>query len=173
MSRRRFIAWNAAMPTTGDIPYANMVANTAPALTVAGTTLMQINPSTNIAIIEWGYELSAIPTALVSATLSTTGTVGATVTAYGSSDIIKYDDAGSAVSAITLGTSASGRASSAEGTVTATRFLDQGPGWSQFYTKQFPLDREPGVQAGDFARIRVTAAAAISSFVRCYMVWEE
>jgi hypothetical protein len=38
------------------------------------------------------------------------------------------------------------------------------------YIKQFPLGREPVIQVNTFARIRVTAGAAVNCY--CYMVIE-
>jgi hypothetical protein len=135
-------------------------------------TMLQVKPTTNIAVVEWGYQFDVIPTALVKVELITTGTVAATVTAYAAGDVIKYDDSGAAASGISLGTAASGFTSTAEGTITATRLLDMGPGWSQQFAKQFPLDREPGViAANDVLRIRMTTATAINAL--CYVVWEE
>jgi hypothetical protein len=133
--------------------------------------MLQVKPTTNISVIEWGFMFDVVPTALIRVELITTGTVASTVAAFNAGDVVKYDDAGSAASAISLGTSASGFTSSAEGTVTASRLLDAGPGWSQFYCKQFPLDREPGVQANDFLRVRATTATTIN--MKTYVVFEE
>lgn len=176
MSRRRYIAWNAAMPTTvADVGYyttGTIVNPTGSTLPLA--TLMQIKAPSNIAIIEWGYQTSVVPTAIVNMELLTTSTVGATMTAYVAADLVKYDDAGSGISAVALATTsgfAPATATNVEGSYTVSRYLDQGPGWSQFYCKQFPLDREPGVQTADFVRIRGYSATAIG--VKCYIVWEE
>lgn len=163
MARRRFSVWNGATAAlTADLAYIS---------TSTIKTLLQVKPTTNISVIEWGFMTDSVPTALVKVELLTTGTVFATVTAYNAGDVVKYDDAGSAASAIALGTSASGFTSTGEGTVTASRLLDQGPGWSQFYCKQFPLDREPGVQANDALRIRTTSSTAIG--IKCWVVFEE
>jgi hypothetical protein len=167
MSRRRYIAWNFAMPTTGEPSFV-----TTPTTLTTGATLLQIKPTTNCAIIAWGFQTNVVPTALVNIDLLTTGTVGATVTNYAAADIMKYDDSGSSASLIaTGGGNTSGFTSTAEGTITATRYLDQGPGWSQFYKTQEPLDREASVQAGDFLRIRAWSATAIG--IKCFVVWEE
>jgi hypothetical protein len=163
VARRRYRVWNYAMPTTA-----------APTFVTTGTTIktmLQVKPTTNISIIQWGFQFDVIPTALVKVELVTTGTIGATVTAYVANDVIKYDDAGAANSAISLGTAASGYTSTAEGTVTATRELAIGPGWSQAFDMQYPLDREPGVQANDFLRIRMTTATAVNAI--CYVDFEE
>jgi hypothetical protein len=163
MARRRFILWNQAMPTTG---------NFTPVTT--GTvlkTMLQLKPTTPIAIIEWGYSFATVPTAVVEVGLMTSGTVAATVTAAGANDVMKYDDSGGAASLASLGTTATGFTASAEGTITATRILDFSEQWAQSYSKQFPLDREPGVAANDICRIRMNTAVAINAV--CYIVWEE
>ncbi len=163
MSRRRYIMWNQAMPTTG---------NFTPVTTGTSLkTMLQVKPTTNISIIEWGYSFATVPTAVVEVGLITSGTVAATVTAAGANDVMKYDDGGAPSSAVTLGTAATGFTATAEGTITATRILDFSEQWAQSYSKQFPLDREPGVISTDFLRIRMNTAVAISAV--CYVVWEE
>lgn len=164
MARRRFAVWNGATAAlTADLAYVS-----------TGTTLktmLQVKPTTNIALIEWGFMFDVVPTALVRVELITTGAINATVTAFNAGDIVKYDDAGSSASVITPGTASSGFTASAEGSVVASRLLDQGPGWSQYYSKQFPLDREPGVASTDYLRVRMTTATSINA--KCYIVFEE
>jgi hypothetical protein len=154
--RRRYKIFNAAT-----------AALTAPITAVttgtATKTMLQLKPTTNVAIISWGYEFDVTPTAFVRTELISTGTVAATVTAFNAGDVIKYDDAAQSASAASLGTTASGFTATAEGTITATRVLDMGPGWAQSYVIQFPLDREPGVIANDLLRVRMTTATAINA----------
>lgn len=165
MARRRYVVWNAA----------TAALTAAPTAVTTGTsikTMLQVKPTTNIAVLEWGYSFDVVPTALVRCELITTGTVAATVTNFAAGDIIKYDDAGSPASAIaTGGGNTSGFTSSAEGTITSTRPLAERLEWGQSFSQQFPLDREPGVQANDFLRIRMTTATAINAL--CYIVFEE
>lgn len=164
MSRRRYIVWNGAT--------AALTAALASVTTGTSVkTMLQLKPTTNISIIEWGYSFDVVPTALVTTELITTGTVNATVTAYASGDVAKYDDSGTGASAISLGTSASGYTASAEGSITATRLLDRRQEWGQSYAIQFPLDREPGVIANDILRIRMTTATAINA--ACFVIYEE
>lgn len=164
MARRRFSAWNGAT--------AALTAALAPVTTgTAIKTMLQIKPTSPIAIIEWGYSFDIVPTAVVKVELITTGLINATVVAFNAGDVIKYDDSGGAASLITLATSGSGYTASAEGTITATRFLDGGQKWAQEYSKQFPLDREPGVVISDILRVRVTTATAINMLT--YVIWEE
>lgn len=150
------------MPTTG---------NFTPVAFTTMKTMLQLKPITPIAIIEWGYSFSTVPSVVCECGLLTSGTVNATVTAAGANDIMKYDDSTSGASAVSLGTAASGWTSSAEGTITATRILDFQEQWAQSYSKQFPLDREPGVAANDILRIRMTASVSHSAV--CYVIWEE
>lgn len=165
MARRRYIVWNGA---TAALTAALASVSTGTSL----KTMLQIKPTTNIAIVEWGYSFDVVPSALVKVELITTGTVAATVTNYASGDIIKYDDAGSAASAIaTGGGNTSGFTASAEGTVTSTRPLAYRSEFGQSFAQQFPLDREPGVQANDFLRIRMTTSVAINAL--CYVIFEE
>lgn len=163
MARRLFMVQNGAMPTTARM-----------AVVATGTaikTMLQVKPTTPIVIVEWGFSFDVVPTALVSVELLTTGTVAATVTAYGANDITKWDDSAAAASAITVGTGASGFTGSAEGTVTATRVLDYQVSWAQSYSKQWPLDREPMVPATDYLRVRVTTATTIG--MNAWVVFEE
>jgi hypothetical protein len=102
-----------------------------------------------------------------------TGSVAATVTAYAAADITLLDaeallfvaNGGSITSSfVSVGTSASGYTSSAEGTETAVRNL-AGP-WLLPPTgpliEQFPLGDEPLIQAGNICRVRVTAPAGVN-----------
>jgi hypothetical protein len=165
MARRRFIVWNGA---TAALTAAMPLVATGTAI----KTMLQIKPTTPIALIEWGYQTDVVPTARVNTELLTTGTVGATVTNYAAGDIAKYDDAAGAASAIaTGGGNTSGYTATAEGTIISTRLLAYRPDWGQGLFQQFPLDREPGVQANDFLRIRVTTTVSIN--MACYVIWEE
>jgi len=164
MSRRRYIAWNGATA-------ALTAALASVATGTAIKTMMQIKPTTNISILEWGYSFDIVPTAVIKVELITTGAINATVVAYNAGDVRGYDDSGGAATAITLGTASSGFTASAEGTITSTRVLDGGLTWAQQYSKQFPLDREPGVVSTDYLRVRVTTATTINML--CYVVWEE
>jgi hypothetical protein len=162
MARRRFIAFNGPAPTTARI--SSVTTGTAI------KTMLQLKPTTPISILEWGYSFDTVPAAVVHVELITTN-VGATVTDFVAADLIKYGDAGGAASAVALTTDASGYTSTAEGSITSARPLAQRAEWGQSFFQQFPLDREPQVQANDFLRIRATTATAINML--CYIVWEE
>lgn len=145
-------------------------------------TLLQLKPGTllPVRLVEWGisFDGNAAGTPIKVECIETD--VAATVTASVNADISKIDgDAilGAATtfdtnvySPLVCGTAATGYTASAEGTITAIRNLD-GPKFippTNAYEKQFPLGREPLIQIGKFARIRVTAAAAVNAY--CYMV---
>lgn len=164
MARHRYQVWNGA---TAALTAA--VASVATGTSIK--TMLQVKPTTNIAIIGWGYEFDINPTAVISVELITTGTIFATVTAFNAGDVIKYDDSGGIASAISLGTTASGFTSSGEGSVVASRLLDFNSAWEHDYRMQFPLDREPSVAANDCLRIRVTTATTIN--MRCFITFEE
>jgi hypothetical protein len=145
--------------------------------TAAIKTMMQFVPSaTKIArIVEWGISFDGSTAATPGKVELIETNVAATVTAYVTADITHYDDealiGGDPVTnIIQVGTALSGYNASAEGSITTVRNLD-GPqliaGTNQ-YIKQFPLGREPIVQTGKFARIRVTFGVAVNAY--CYMI---
>ena len=160
-----FQAFNAAMPTTA-----------APVKVTTGTaikTLLQLSPPStlNLSVIEWGISFDGSPAAIQCELVETD--VAATVTAYVANDITKTNQIGGGAfaSKLTLGTANSGFTASAEGSTTATRMLDAQIVSANQYWKQWPMGREPIVQASKFLRIRVTAAAAVNA--TCYVVWAE
>lgn len=164
MARRRYQLFNGA---TAALTAAMPTVTTGTSL----KTMLQIKPTTSIAVIAWGYSFDAVPSAPVTVELLTTGTVAATVTAFASGDVVKFDDAGAAASAISLGVSASGYTATAEGTIVSSRLLACRREMAQSYESQFPLDREPGVIANDILRIRATTATAIG--MTCWVTIEE
>lgn len=162
-----FIAWAADTSAATGPP--STVATSATSGTVK--TLLQVKPTTKIRIIEWGYALDAVPIAPVRFELVTTGTVFATVTTIGSG-VIPYNDFG-AVSSVAAGTSATGFNASAEGTITASRLLAYHYENGLFFKQQFPLGREPEVQANQALRLRATPTSAAAVNVQPYIIWEE
>lgn len=136
-------------------------------------TMLQLKPGATVVvrIVDWfiSFDGSAAATPIKVELIETD--VAATVTAYATADITKLNaDAlmgGDPVTAlIAVGTTSSGYTASAEGTITAVRNLAV----PQFIAPtnqniiQLPLGREAVVQAGKFARIRVTAAAAVNCY---------
>lgn len=142
-------------------------------------TMLQVKPSaTNIArIVEWGisFDGSAAATPIKVELIETD--VAATVTAAVAADITKLNADAIALGDVTtnliqVGTTATGYTSTSEGSITAIRNLDapQFIAPTNQFIKQFPLGREPMIQVSKFARIRVTAGAAVNAY--CYMVVE-
>lgn len=166
----QYLIANGPMPTTA-----------AQAVVTTGTsikTMLQVKASatTTFKILEWGisFDGSAAATPIKCELLETD--VAATVTASATADIVKYD--GAALSGgdpvtnlIPVGTTSTGYTSTAEGSITAVREFDvQLIAPTSQYIKQYPLGREPVVQISKFARIRVTAAAAVNAY--CYLIVE-
>ncbi len=137
-------------------------------LQVKGVTGMQFK------IIEWGISFDGSAAATpIKCELLETGTVFATVTAAAAADIAKWDDPNNPTSTVffSVGTAATGYTASAEGTITASRMFDvQLVAPTNQYVKQFPLGREPMVNADSALRIRVTAGAAANAY--CFILAE-
>lgn len=166
----QFTIWNGPAPTT-----AKQAAVTTG---TAIKTMLQVLASATkpFKIIEWGisFDGSAAATPISCELLETD--VAATVTAHVAAGIVKTDGEALACGDPTtnlfpVGTAHTGYTGSAEGSITATRQFDaQLVAPTNQYVKQFPLGREPVVQAGKWARIRVHAGAAVNAL--CYMVVE-
>jgi len=162
--------FNGPAPTTA----AQAVVTTGTAI----KTLLQVKPSATIIarIVEWGisFDGSAAAAGIKCELVETD--VAATVTASVAADLVKLDAAALAggdptTNLIVVGTTSTGYTSSGEGSITATRVFDaQLVQPTSQYIKQFPLGREPIIQISKFARIRVTAAAAVNAY--CYMTIE-
>jgi hypothetical protein len=165
------------------IPNGPMQAAAAFAAVTTGTaikTLLQVKAgaTTSLKIVEWGISFDGSAAATPGKVeLIETGTVAATVLATVAADITKLDphaiSQGDPTTAlIAVGTTSTGYTASAEGTVTTVRNLapPQFIAGTTQYQFQFPLGREPLIQTGNLARIRVTFAAAVNAI--CYMVVE-
>ncbi len=165
-----YAIFNGPSPTTA----AQVPVTTGTAI----KTLLQIKPGATqyLKIVEWGisFDGSAAATPIKCELLEVD--VAATVTAHVAAGIVKLD--GLAIGAgdpttdiIEVGTSATGYTSTSEGSITTSRVFDaQLVAPTNQYVKQFPLGREPILKAGQFARIRVTAGAAVNAY--CYMIIE-
>jgi hypothetical protein len=137
-------------------------------------TMLQFAPLVVAEIVEWGISFDGSAAATpIEVELIETGTVAATVTACVAADVTKVRpvlDATAVGTVMTLSTAGTGYTASAEGSIVAVRNLDapQLIAPTNQFVKQFPLGNEPIVQIGDFARIRVTAPAAVNAY--CYMI---
>lgn len=142
-------------------------------------TLLQVKPgTTNIAkIVEWGISFDGSAAATPGKVELIETDVAATVTASVANDITKLDAAALAggdptTALIAVGTTSTGYTASGEGTITAVRNL-AGPQLiapTNQFVQQFPLGREPIIQASKFGRIRVTFGATVNAY--CYMIVE-
>ena len=169
MAAPLFIAWNADTSALTGPPAATATSATS------GTvkTILQIKPGAQkFRIVEWGYGFDAAPAAPVRVELIETGTVFATVTTIGSG-IRLYNDATGPASQAVAGTSATGFNSTSEGTVTASRLFAYNYDNALYFKQQFPLGREPEVNAASALRIRATPTSAAAVNIWCYVIWEE
>lgn len=163
-----FLINNFANPTTA----AFVPVTTGTSL----KTMLQVVPSaTKIwRITEWGIVFSGFAAAAKIKVELIEVDVAATVTAHVAAGINKLD--GEAMmcgdpttNLIQVGTSTTGYTASAEGTITATRWLDAPLQLSptDTFVKQFPLGEQPMIQISKYARIRVHAPAAVDAV--CWM----
>ena len=157
-----------------------MQTTAAFAVVTTGTaikTLLQVVPAATVMarVIEWGISFDGSAAATPGKVELIETDVAATVTAHVTSGITKWDSAAliggdPLTSMIQAGTALTGYSASAEGTITTVRNLS-GPQLiapTTQYQFQYPLGREPVIQGGKFARIRVTFAAAVNAY--CYMI---
>jgi hypothetical protein len=167
----RYLIANGPMQTTA--AFAAVTTGTAI------KTMLQVKPGTTnaIKILEAGisFDGSAAATPIKVELIETD--VAATVTASVANDITKLDgdalNGGDPTTAlIAVGTTSTGYTSTAEGTITAVRNLGAplfvSP--TNSFTYQIPLGERPVIQPSKFARIRVTAGAAVNCY--CYMILE-
>lgn len=163
-----YLIANGASPTAA----AQVVVTTGTAI----KTLLQVKgvAAVKFKIIEWGISFDgAAAAAGIKCELLETGTVFGTVTAHVAAGIVKWGEAAAPVSTtfFAVGTTATGFTASGEGTITASRMFDvQLIQPTNQYVKQFPLGREPEVDAVSALRIRVTAAAAVNAYA--YVILE-
>ena len=134
-------------------------------------------PSTRqIQVLEWGFSLDDPPGADGVVELLQTD-VAATVTAHVASGVINLDPNGT-TTLLTLGTSATGYTSSAEGTITATRVFDtvslsSVSGESSLnYVRTFMPDDRPIIAVSRFLRVRATTPTTAAD-MRCWITFNE
>jgi hypothetical protein len=158
-----------------------MQTNAAFAVVTTGSaikTMLQVKPGATIImeITEWGISFDGNAAATPIKVELIEADNPATVTAAAAADITKMDAAalacGDPTTAIfAVGTTSTGYSASGEGTPpTAVRNLD-GPQLiapTNQFIKQFPLGERPTIQVSKYARIRVTAPAAVNAY--CYMM---
>jgi hypothetical protein len=169
MAAPLYIAW--AADTSASTGPPSTVATSATSGTVK--TILQLKSgASKIRIVEWGYSIDATPGGPLRVELVETGTVFATVTTIGSG-IRAYNDVSGASSLAVTGTSATGFNASAEGTITASRLLAYQYDSGLYFKQQFPLGREPEVNASSALRIRATPTTSVAVNIMPYIIWEE
>lgn len=157
------------------IPNGPMQTTAAQAAVTTGTaikTLLQVKASATVGlkIVEWGISFDGFAAAAPIKVELIETDVAATVTASVANDLTKFDAEALAggdptTNLIQVGTTSTGYTASAEGTITAVRDFDvQFIAPTNQYVKQFPLGLEPVIQISKFARIRVTAGAAVNCY---------
>lgn len=160
--------YNGAAPTTAALAGVTTGTSIKTLLQVKGVTGVQFK------VIEWGISFNGSAAATpIKVELIETGTVFATVTAAVAADIVKWNDPNAPTSTVyfSVGTTATGYTSSGEGTITASRLFDaQQISPTNQYVKQYPLGREPMVNADSALRIRVHAGAAVDAI--CFVIVE-
>jgi hypothetical protein len=139
-------------------------------------TMLQVKPGATqtLRILEWGISFDGSAAATPGKVELIETNVAATVTASAAADITKLDAeallAGDpTTSNIAVGTTSTGYTATSEGSITTVRNL-AGPQFiapTNQFIQQFPLGQEPIIQAGLFARIRVTFGTAVNCY--CYM----
>jgi hypothetical protein len=162
-----YITWNAVTSALT----APMAGTATSATSGTVKTILQLKPGTpKIRIVEWGYIFTTTPSSPVQVELIETGTVFATVT---TGSISTFNDVTGPASQASTGTAATGFNATLEGTITATRLLDQTLDTATYFKKQFPLGREPEINGANCLRIRATPTTAAATTVLCYICWEE
>lgn len=166
----RYITWNGAAPTTAALP--SVTTGTA-----IKTMLQLANPSTRqIWIEEWGYTCDDPPGADSIFELIQTD-VAATVTAHVASGIVALDP-NLPASLLTLGASATGYTATVEGSITATRLLDEvsmssvSAEAAPFLTYRKKFDVWPAIPVSKFLRVRATTPTTAVD-MRCFVIWHE
>lgn len=169
----RYICWNGAAPTTAAL--VKVTTGTA-----IKTMLQVATPSTRmIQLISWGYTLDAVPGStggqieLIQTDVAATG-----LTAHVAAGVMPLQP-GIPASLMTLGTGATGFATTAptEGSTTTSRVFDVGlipptAGSTDLqYDYEWMPDARPVVDISKFLRVRCTFAAAVN--MSTYLVWDE
>jgi hypothetical protein len=164
----------------GSYPRQTTAAPVAIATGAAIKTLLQVVMGATVCarIVEWGVSFDGSAAATPGKIELIEVDVGATITQSVANDITKFDDeallGGDPTTALfdCSATSKTGYNASAEGAITALRNLAgaQLVAPTNQFLEQFPLGERPTIQAGKFARIRVTFAAGVNAYA--YMIVE-
>lgn len=161
-----YVAYNCAIDTT-----TGVMAGTSYA-TGAKCAIQLAAPSgSDLRIVEWGVSSSATaPAAKTIYTLAQASAASTMSTAHSTSTILPVGDS-SRTCPLSMGTTSTGYGNGAITTNTTERQLAGFAGDpTEHYEKQFPLGREPVVQAGKFAQLRISTQATYT--IIGYIVFE-
>jgi hypothetical protein len=155
-----YLIGNGPSPTTA----ARAALSTGTALKV----LQQIKPQagSQLVVVEFGVSFDGAAAATPGKVELIEVDAAATVTALVAADIAKLHPGSPDPTSklIEVGTSATGYDASANGTPTVSRTFDaQFVAPTNQYVKQFPLGREPVIDAAKFLQVRVHFSAAVNA----------
>lgn len=157
---------NGAMPTTA------AAVKVATGTSIKTMLQVKLNSGVTGKVVEWGISFDGSAAATpIACELLETGTIFATVTATAAADITRLNplEQDPTTALISVGTTATGYTSTSEGSIVASREFDfQLVAPTNQYVKQFPLGREPILNAASALRIRVTAGAGVNCY--CYVI---
>ena len=164
----QYLFVNGAAPTTAAVTPITTGTAIKTLTQVKGVTAVQFK----VLAYSFSFDGSAAATP-IRCELIETGTVFGTVTAAVAADLPCTSDPNGPTSTtfFSVGTSATGYTATAEGTITASRLLDipQLVAPTNELIVQFPLGREPVVNAVSALRMRVTATAAVLAYAGLLM----
>lgn len=157
---------NGAMPTTA------AAVKVATGTSIKTMLQVKLNSGVTGKVVEWGISFDgSVAATPIACELLETGTIFATVTATAAADITRLNplEQDPTTALISVGTTATGYTSTSEGSIVASREFDfQLVAPTNQYVKQFPLGREPILNAASALRIRVTAGAGVNCY--CYVI---
>jgi hypothetical protein len=177
MPAKLFRAYNGASGSIAGT--ALMSTQSTSATSGAPRTMLQIAPNATtpaIRVIGWGYWFPTSPTNNVTFEVLDTAAVFASgLTAHVAAGIHKMNVPTGEASGVQLGTALTGYATGAttEGTLGATRLLDERPENGLYFYWRFELGREPEIPVGNCLRLRATPSSAAAVALRCWFDWEE
>lgn len=160
---------NHALPTN-DLP-AKVTIPTATAV-----VLLQLSApsSRQFTLVEWGISFDGSPAA-VQVQLRASSATTATAASMTAGIIEPFTNPDAPASLSTSGTANScfytGPTGAAAPTATVSAFFDTQTLSTNTYVKQWPLNREPGLNHGLFLQLCIKMAAAVAS--SAYFIWRE
>lgn len=157
------------------LPSADLPAKvTIPTATAVVLLQLSVPSSRQFTLVEWGISFDGSPSAIqvqLRATSATTATAGSMT----AGTILPFTNPDVPTSLSTSGTANScfytGPTGAALPTATVSAIYDTQTISSAQYVKQWPLNREPGVNHGTFLQLCIKMAAAVAS--SAYFVWRE